>query len=212
MKYLGKTLILLSMLLATQLLFSQKNEGRLLHLIDDQYAENTCLSSTVNAFHEIIYSLATTGYKGKIIPAFSDSACQKSISASEILEIGKSEETISYAPDPEYPDDLVDTTIIDYFASSGISRYLILMDSFTTVNNLSRYQPIAIAPLYSTTVFGINITEKPLFWVRWQDIEPVVKTIKFHNAINRQGRFTYSDFFIQKMYRASEATKSILIE
>ncbi|MBC8342726.1 MAG: hypothetical protein H8E61_01930 [Bacteroidetes bacterium] len=195
---------------------TESNQGtvveRLLYVIDDRYKENLTLSASRNAFHEIIYQLATTGYKGKTISVFRDSSFQKSISPQDILELGKSEETISYAPDPEYPNDVVDTTIIDLFASSSISRYLILFDSISMPDGGSQYQPIAIAPLYSTSFQGVEIHEKTLFWAKWDDISPLLKTIPFFSAYNKNGRLSYYDYFLNRFFISSALNEKINVE
>ncbi|MFC2114585.1 hypothetical protein ACFLRI_04480 [Bacteroidota bacterium] len=182
---------------------------RIVEVIDVEVNPNFYLNARTNPFNKIIYELATSTYQGEKITAYRDSSCKEQITADEILLKGRSEETITIYPDPDDPELQLDTTLIDLFRASSIVRYIIKMDSLILPDNLSAYKIIAIAPLYSVTMVGVLLKEPPLFWVKWEDLEELLKTIPFAGPLNVNGKMTYYDFFVNHMFSGSSDLEDI---
>ena len=218
MKIFFKLSVLLLYTAFSLQVFAQNNNlngsivQRSLQIIDDSHMENRTLSASQNGFREIIYNLATSTYKGKSIQVYIDTNLTNTKSAAEILKLGFSIDSIEYAPDPNYPDYFVDTILVNPFSFTSISRYLILFDSIVLNNGKPAYQPIAIAPLYSSSVYGVEIKESVLFWAKWTDLEPILQSIPYYSAYNRNAQRSYSDYFESRLFISSAIIKKIIIE
>lgn len=185
---------------------------RLVELVDDKQKENVCLKAKTNPFNKIIYEAATSGYKGLKITVYFDSACTRPMSLNDIQEKGKHMDTITMYPNPDDPDYAVDTVVIDFFQASYIDRYLIITDSLRDKSGLPSYQMIAIAPLYRTTLAGVLLYEKPVFWAKWSDLKDLLSKIPFASSLNMDGRLSYYDFFMRHLYIAEPFDPDVIID
>lgn len=152
-------------------------------------------------FWRIMYESATTGYGGAPITAYRNDSLLSFYTAEELLTRGGEEKTEQYAPDPDYPDFLIDTTIYLEFKPRTIIRYKI-MEDWVFDKQRSTFYPriIAIAPMYVKTIQGQVIGEEELFWAKWEDIKKVLVNQEIFNRHNDASRFTYLDWFELRMF------------
>ena len=155
-----------------------------------------------NPLYRIIYDACTKGYGSAPVVAYRNDSLTSVITPEEILSKGGSEESVQMA-DPNDPngETLIDTVIRNQFRPSEIRRFL-LMEDWIFDKQTSQFfiRIIAIAPLFDLVISGQNLGENELFWVKWTDIRPVLVNQEVFNRHNDAMRFSYDDFFEQRVF------------
>ncbi|MBT3424588.1 MAG: hypothetical protein HN921_03395 [Bacteroidetes bacterium] len=172
-----KTLILVT-IIGFSLIYSCKNENLKSSSGEINYACRAIdISSLGPAYlktlNEKIYKAVQEGN----INAFKNDSLlvQSKFNEQEIKEIGGIEEAIQYAPDPNYPDFLVDTVIFSPFRLTDVVGYEIAdVWSFNKGSNTYSATPHAFAITYKPIIAGIELNELPLYWIPYPELEDLL--------------------------------------
>jgi gliding motility associated protien GldN len=139
---------------------------------------------------------------GKLKPYRNDSL-SSIYTPEEILKRGTREFTTT-VQDPNYPDDpsaTKDTTIVINFDASTIKKYRI-MEDWIFDHNYSDFRAkiIAIAPLFKPIFAGVELGEQPIYWVKMEELRPIIVNVELFNTMNDAARLSYDDFFQMRMF------------
>lgn len=93
------------------------------------------------------------------------------------------------------------------FDRASIKKYEV-MEDWIFDYNYSDFRPriIAIAPIFDLTTSGISIGEARMFWIKMEDLRPVLARYETFNPFNDGSRLSYDDWFEMRMF-ASHITK-----
>lgn len=175
---------------------------RIYRVIDTREKMNKVMTWPRNPLYRIIYDACTKGYGTAPVTAYKSDSLTSVITAEEILNKGGSEELIQ-AADPNDPtgETQIDTVIRNPFRPSEIRRFL-LMEDWIFDKQTSQFfiRIIAIAPLFDLIANGQNLGENELFWVKWVDLRSVLVNQEVFNRHNDAMRFSYDDFFEQRVF------------
>ncbi|MBI1305803.1 MAG: gliding motility protein GldN [Bacteroidetes bacterium] len=184
-----------------------KYHKRIHRVIDTREKQNLPMHWPKNPFYNIIYEagIKQPGSEGYVTPYSSDSLIMGGILTPEEVKAKGTTEFITQVPaDPNNPDDiynLVDTTITVQFEPKQIKKYRI-MEDWVFDYNYSDFRPIikAIAPLYPLIVSGVDLGEVPLFWVRMEELRPILVNEEVFNPFNDAARLSFDDWFEMRMF------------
>ncbi|MBT4968837.1 MAG: gliding motility protein GldN, partial [Bacteroidetes bacterium] len=174
---------------------------RIHRVIDTREKINVIMKWPRNPLYRIIYESATTGYGSAPVTAYTNDSLIRFYTAEEVLTRGGEEEVIEVCPDPDYPDYCYDSTVINPFRPSDITRYKVMEDwVFDKQRSMFFVRIIAIAPLFNLMVAGQDLGEQELFWTKWDDFKKVIVSQEIFNRQNDAMRLNYLDFFEMRMF------------
>lgn len=77
-----------------------------------------------------------------------------------------------------------------------------IMEDWVFDNRYSdfRVKIIAMAPLYNWTASGIDLGEKPLFWVKMDEVRPLLSNREVFNPHNDARNLSFDDWFEKRMF------------
>jgi gliding motility associated protien GldN len=182
-------------------LFS-KREWR---IIDLRERTNKVASWPKNPVTKILYEAVRTG---QLKPYKSDSL-RSAYNIETFMTRGLEVEYIETPIDPEDPTITKLDTIITPFDPEMRIKQLLVMEDWYFDKKLGAMIPriIAIAPLYKSKVAGIDLGLQPLCWLRFEDRYEKEKDCRdilvnqfMFNAQNSHSRFSYDDWFRQRLF------------
>jgi gliding motility associated protien GldN len=183
-----------------------KFHKRIHRVIDTREKQNLIMHWPRNAFYRIVWEAALKGpsKEGGIQVWTSDSLdIGQSYTEDEISERG-GQEFVTQIQDPAFPDDpymLIDTVIKIPFEPQNIKKYRLMEDWIFDYNYSDfRARIIAIAPLFNQIASGIELGEVPLFWVKMEDLRPILVNQELFNPINDAARMSFDDWFEMRMF------------
>lgn len=170
-------------------------------IIDTREKMNKIMTWPKSAFHDLIYEAVTTGIGANTITAYKNDSFTSSYGEDEILTRGGEEVTWEYAPDPDYPDYMQDTTAYNDFLPESIKKYKLIEDwIFDKQSGRWFVKIIGIAPLYTLKVEGEDLGEQELFFIKWSDLKPKLTNREVFNRHNDSKRLNYDDFFELRLF------------
>jgi len=183
-----------------------KFQKRIHRVIDTREKQNLIMHWPRNAFYRVIYEAAIKGpnKEGGVQAWTSDSlSIGQAYSEDEILARG-GQEFVTQVQDPAFPDDpymVIDTVLQIPFEPEDIKKYRI-MEDWIFDNSYSDFRAviIAIAPLFNQVASGIELGEVPLFWVKMEDLRPVLVNQELFNPYNDAARMSFDDWFEMRMF------------
>jgi hypothetical protein len=203
--------LLITIVLFPVLLLGQKPEGtiisRNIRVIDYKEKPNTPVFAIKSHLNVILYSAITKGWKGQKIAAYSDSSLTKVISEKELMVLGGYEETVTVYADPDNELNAYDTVIFNPYKPESVNRLIIVEDSIIGLSGQVLYDIISIAPLAEKRMMGAVIEEYPLFYVKFEEIAPIIKKEPFYSYENRDGKMSFYDYFSARLFKASLINK-----
>jgi gliding motility associated protien GldN len=145
--------------------------------------------------HDNVMNTKLTAYRNDSLKSF--------YTPEEILKRGTVQNTITIQ-DKSVPDDesaTKDTTITINFDPSTIKKYRI-MEDWIFDHNYSDFRAkiIAIAPLFKPVFAGVELGEQPIYWVKMDDLRPILVNVELFNTMNDAARLSYDDFFQMRMF------------
>jgi gliding motility associated protien GldN len=183
-----------------------KYHKRIHRIIDVREKQNLPMHWPRNPFYNVIYEAATKipGSEGSVTPYTSDSLTLGSFYTEDEVKERGSSEYVTQVQNPNNPDDqydFIDTTIRIDFMPNQIKKYRI-MEDWVFDYSYSDFRPIiqAIAPLFNLTVSGAELGEIPLFWVRMEELRPILVNEEVFNAYNDAARLSFDDWFEMRMF------------
>jgi gliding motility associated protien GldN len=175
---------------------------RIERVIDVREKQNKVMHWPRNPFYLIVWNAAMDG----AITAYVNDSLTSTILPDDILKQVSITSTVMI-PNPENPDDpydLVPTEVSEVYEPQKITKYRIMEDWIFDYNYSDfRAQIIAIAPLWKPlTESGIELGEVPLFWLKMDDLRPILANQEIFNSQNDASRMSFDHFFQMRMFNS----------
>jgi gliding motility associated protien GldN len=181
---------------------SVKYSKRIHRVIDGRQKQNKDISWPKNSLSNILMTAVTTGYPelGKAIAYNNDSLTSK-MSRSEIEAKGGIEYTFKIES-PRGSGNYEDTTVTEPLSMDKVTKFRIMEDwLFDARHSDLRPRIIAIAPLYNMiSQTGIDLGEAELFWVKMDELRPILAQQEIFNKHNDAARMSYDHWFEMRRF------------
>jgi gliding motility associated protien GldN len=176
-------------------------------IIDLREKKNKIAVWPGNPLNKILYEAVRTG---QLKPYRSDSLR----SVFDIEEFMKLCSTVEYIETPIDPNDptitRLDTITTEFDAEQNIKQLVLMEDwYFDKKRSTQIVRIIAIAPLYRNKVAGIDLGLQPLCWLKFddrfnkeKDCRDVLVSQYMFNAQNSHSKFSYDDWFTQRLFNS----------
>jgi gliding motility associated protien GldN len=83
----------------------------------------------------------------------------------------------------------------------GVNRFMIYEEwIFDKQRGMFFPRIVAIAPLFKQTIGGVELGERPMFYVSFEELRPIIINEEVFNRQNDAMRQTYYDFFEQRLF------------
>lgn len=180
---------------------------RIHRVIDTREKQNKVMHWPRNPFYLIIWNSVMKGVEGFTpVAAYATDSLDRRITPEEINK-NTSIETTVWVPNPENPDDpydLVEEPMSIEFNPEDIEKYRIMEDWIFDYNYSDfRARIIAISPLYRPlTESGIELGEQPLFWVKMDDLRPILAQQETFNSKNDAARLSFDHWFQMRQFNS----------
>ncbi len=170
---------------------------RIERIMDTREKQNLVTRWPQNPLSEIIYQAAMD----ETYEVYTNEHLDQVRELGEIEDMFTIEEVIEIRPDPNDPYYTVDSVIVTELETESIFRYRIL-EEWVFDKQSSTFFPriIAVAPLFRPIAEGTELSERPLFWVRFSDLREVLINERMFNRHNDAMQLTYYDFFEMRMF------------
>ena len=174
---------------------------RIDRVIDVREKMNKVMDWPRSPFYKVIHDNVMKG--DMVLKAYRNDSLTSFYLPEDIIKRGTREFTTTIQ-DMNFPDDpsmTKDTTIIIPFDPSTIKKYRI-MEDWIFDHNYSDFRAkiIAIAPLFKPIFAGVELGEQPVYWVRMDDLRPILVNVELFNPMNDAARLSYDDFFQMRMF------------
>jgi gliding motility associated protien GldN len=176
-------------------------------IIDIRERKNKIAAWPKNPLSKILYDAVRTGQ----LKAYRSDSLKAYYNIETFMKRGLEEEYIETPIDPDDPTiTRLDTIITPFDPQERIKQYLVMEDWYFD-KKLSTMVPriIAIAPLYRAKVAGIDLGLQPLCWLRFEDrfnkekdCRDVLVNQFMFNAQNSHSKFSYDDWFFQRLFNS----------
>ncbi|MGE9516802.1 MAG: gliding motility protein GldN [Solitalea-like symbiont of Acarus siro] len=134
----------------------------------------------------------------------SDDVFKKKLSIEDVKKLlGGTPEKIQYAPDPNRPDYLVDTVVVNKFDPNSVKKIRLEEDwIIDTKRSLMEPRILAIALLKDiVTQAGETLDGSlPLFWISFKQARKVFANSKVPNKHNDVANITYDGLFVKRLF------------
>jgi gliding motility associated protien GldN len=180
---------------------------RIHRVIDTREKQNKVMHWPRNPFYLIIWNSVMKGVEGFTpVAAYATDSLDRRVTPEEINK-NTSIHTTQWVPNPENPDDpydLVEVPLDIEFNPEDIEKYRIMEDWIFDYNYSDfRARIIAIAPLYRPlTESGIELGEQPLYWVKMDDLRPILAQQETFNAKNDAARLSFDHWFQMRQFNS----------
>ncbi len=185
---------------------SVKYAKRIHRIIDAREKQNLVMHWPRNPFYRIIHEAALKGpdQEGGVRAYTSDSLDRGNYYTEDQVKVRGGSEFVTQVQNPDNPDDewdLIDTVIPIPFEPEAIKKYRIMEDwIFDYKYSDFRARIIAIAPMFNMTSSGVDLGEQPLFWVKMEDLRPILVNQEVFNPYNDAARLSFDDWFEMRMF------------
>jgi len=175
---------------------------RIERVIDVREKQNKVMHWPRNPFYLIVWNAAMDGE----VAAYVNDSLTSVVKPEDILKQVSITSTVMI-PNPDNPDDpydLVPTEVSEVYQPQKITKYRIMEDWIFDYNYSDfRAQIIAIAPLWKPlTESGIELGEVPLFWLKMDDLRPILANQEIFNVANDASRMSFDHFFQMRMFNS----------
>ena len=182
-----------------------KYSKRIHRVIDSRMKQNKDISWPRNPLNKVIWQAVTQGYRELGQPvAYASDSLASTLSLSAIKS--KVEDTVwVWVPNPANPtdpNDLIQTLFFEPFNPESIQKFRIMEDwIFDAQHSDLRPRIIAIAPLYNmVSQSGIPLDEAALFWVKMDELRPILAQQEIFNKFNDAARLSYDHWFEMRLF------------
>lgn len=175
---------------------------RIHRIIDAREKQNKIMHWPRNPFYLIAWNSAMNG----VVTAYRNDSLT-SIKTPEDIDKEISIESTVMVPNPDNPDDpydLVPQTVSEKYEPSKITKYRIMEDWIFDYNYSDfRARIIAIAPLWRPiTESGIELGETALFWLKMDDLRPLLANEEVFNTKNDAARISFDHWFQMRQFNS----------
>lgn len=172
---------------------------RIHRVIDTREKKNKIMTWPRSPFHRLVYDNVMNGQ----LTPYKDYTLDSIYTPEEVSKLGTVSEPTTIQ-DPMYPDDpyaLIDTTITIPFEPDYIIKYRIMEDwIFDAKYSDLRARIICLAPMYKPVYGGIELSEQPMYWIKYEELRPLMVNNEIFNPYNDASRLSYDDFFEMRMF------------
>lgn len=172
---------------------------RIHRVLDTREKKNKIMAWPRSPFYKLIYENVMNG---KLTP-YKDYSLDSIYTPEDVLKLGTVSENATIQ-DPMFPDDpyaLIDTTIVIPFEPSYIVKYRIMEDwIFDAKYSDLKCRIICLAPLYKPVFAGIEVGEQAMYWIKFEELRPLMVKTEVFNPYNDAARLSYDDFFEMRMF------------
>lgn len=182
-----------------------KYAKRVHRVIDSRMKQNKDITWPQSSLNEILWKAVTQGYAELPQPkAYANDSLLTIITETQIRQKVTTSSWVE-VPNPDNPDDpydLVTTQVTTAFDITSITKFRIIEDwIFDAQYGDMRPRIVAIAPLYNRiSESGIDLGEAELFWLKMDDIRPVLAQRELFNRFNDAARISYDQWFEQRRF------------
>ena len=175
---------------------------RIHRVIDVREKQNKVMHWPRNPFYLVVWNAAMEGD----VTAYLNDSLTSIITPEEILNKVTIEQTVMI-PNPENPDDpydLVPTTVKEIYEPEKINKYRLMEDWIFDYNYSDfRARIIAIAPLWKRlTESGLELGEAPLYWLKMDDLRPILANEEVFNGKNDAARMSFDHWFQMRQFNS----------
>jgi gliding motility associated protien GldN len=179
---------------------------RVQRVIDTREKKNMIMNWPINPFNKLLFDLTSKGADKKgfgKLKMYRTDSLDKAMTIEDFEKIGGSCESVQI-PNPLNPDDpydMIDTTICTPFDPMNVNRFMVYEEwVFDKQRGMFFPRIIAIAPLFKQTIGGVELAERPMFYVSFEELRPIIINEEVFNRQNDAMRQTYYDFFEQRLF------------
>lgn len=177
-----------------------KYHRKIHRIIDTRQKMNRILVWPKNPLNKWIYQFAIDGN----VKAYKNDSLYSWSHPEEVKKFGSNTYTIDVPNpegDPDDPFDVIPEEITEPFEDYKIEKYMLLEDWFFDHKH-SVFKPriLAIAPMYVLEFGGVEVGEYPMFWLKMDDLRPLLKNLELFNVENDAARVSYDHFFQYRMF------------
>lgn len=179
-----------------------KYSKRIHRVIDARMKQNKDISWPKNPLNEILYNAVLGKYSDVGIPkAYKNDSLTSTMQKAEILEKGSYEETVMMEKPPG-SGNFEPVIFKEPFNREKIVKFRIMEDwIFDAQHSDLKPRIIAIAPLYNmVSQSGIPLGEAELFWVKMDQLNPILAQQEVFNKHNDAARLSYDHWFTKRMF------------
>lgn len=172
---------------------------RIERVIDVREKMNKLMDWPRSPFYKVIHDKVMDG----TLKAYKNDSFTSFYTPEDVMERGLTRMTTTVR-DMSNPDDetaVKDSLIEIKFDASKIKKYRI-MEDWIFDHNYSDFRAkiIAIAPIFRQVFAGQELPEKPFYWVKMDDLRPIIVNVELYNVSNDAARLSYDDFFQLRMF------------
>ncbi|MBR9859741.1 gliding motility protein GldN [bacterium] len=182
-----------------------KYAKRIHRVIDNRQKQNKVMEWPRQPFSQMLWDAAMERIADHDwVQPYANDSLERKADTSAIRNL-VSPEIIVSIPDPKLPGSFKDTIIRPPFEKSKITKYRIMEDWLFDAN-YSDFRPhiIAIGPMYPIqTESGIDLGEQVLYWLKMEDLRPILSDFRVFNPHNDAARLTYNQFFEMRHFAST---------
>ncbi|MBO6518001.1 MAG: gliding motility protein GldN [Bacteroidia bacterium] len=178
-----------------------KYHKRIDRIIDTREKQNLPMHWPKNAFYDIIYCAVTDpDCRDGNVTAYTSDSLENGGSYSRFEALARGSDTID-VPVIDSLGGITYTPVPVPFEPADIKKYRI-MEDWLFDYKYSDFRPriIAIAPIFELRTSGIPIGEASLFWIKMDELRPVLARRELFNPYNNAARISFDDWFEMRMF------------
>jgi gliding motility associated protien GldN len=182
-----------------------KYSKRIHRVIDSRMKQNKDITWPRNPLNKVLWKAVIEGYPELGQPkAYASDSLASTLSLSAIKS--KVEDTVwVWVPNPNNPtdpNDLIEIAIFEPFDPGTIKKFRIMEDWIFDVQHSDlRPRIIAIAPMYQVrSQTGVDLGEAELFWIKMDDLRPILAQQEIFNTFNDAARLSYDHWFEMRLF------------
>jgi gliding motility associated protien GldN len=179
-----------------------KYSKRVHRIIDGRQKQNKDITWPRNSLSQVLMRAVTTGYPEIAKPkAYANDSLIRFLTKTEIEEKGGLEYTFRLESPPG-SGNFIDTTVLEALSLEKITKFRIMEDwIFDAQHSDLKPRIIAIAPLYTmVSETGVDLGEAALFWVKMDEIRPILAQQEIFNSRNDAARLSYDHWFNMRQF------------
>ncbi|MDZ4840337.1 MAG: gliding motility protein GldN [Bacteroidota bacterium] len=173
-------------------------------VIDTREKKNQPMAWPKNPFNKILYTLVTTSgdeNKPGRIKAYRNDTFIKPLAVKDVKKVGGFCEIVDKQIDPNDPYRTEQVEVCSPFDYTQITRFRINEEwIFDKQRGMFFPRIISICPLYIPNIGGQTFPESPMFFVRYEDLRPIMIQEECFNRQNDGQQPTYYDWFESRMF------------
>lgn len=177
-----------------------KYHKKIHRMIDVRQRMNKILEWPKAPLSQYIHGYAIDGK----VKAYTNDSLFTWMTPEQAQKIGAREYTIEIPNpygDPNDPFDVIDSLINETFEHYKIRKYMLLEDwIFDHRHSVFKPRVMAIAPMFVLEFGGVEVGEQPMFWLKMEELRPLLKNLELFNTANDASRLSYDHFFEYRLF------------